>query len=275
MPTCITLLTDFGLQDPYVGVMKGAIATICPQATVIDLTHQISPQDIAAARFALLSAYPYFPQGTIHTVVVDPGVGTARRAIALRTESDYLVGPDNGVFSGVIQHHGVEAAVTLTNPEYWRSPKPSQTFHGRDIFAPVAAHLAAGVAFADLGPAIALDTLVTLEMPPPVHQSDGIVIGQIQAIDYFGNLITNLDRAIVAGHGSIVLGPHVIPLDATYSAVPVGSLVALIGSHGWLEVACNGSRAQAECGAQVGDRVYLQGDQSILPNCIGEIEATQ
>jgi S-adenosylmethionine hydrolase len=144
MAGIITLLTDFGLQDPYGGVMKGAIATLAPTATVIDLTHQIPPQDVAAARFALMSAFPYFPSGTVHTVVVDPGVGTARRAIAIATEASYLVGPDNGVFSGVLTQTTVRAAVALTNPRYWRTPDPSQTFHGRDIFAPVAAHLALG-----------------------------------------------------------------------------------------------------------------------------------
>jgi S-adenosylmethionine hydrolase len=257
VPACITLLTDFGLQDPYVGMMKGAIASIC-SATVIDLTHQIPPQDIAAARFALLSAYPYFPEGTIHTAVVDPGVGTARRAIALRSKTGYLVGPDNGVFSGVIQHHGVLEAVHLTNRQYWRSPKPSQTFHGRDIFAPVAAHLAAGVAFTELGSTLPLDTLATLDLPPPVRQPDGTVMGRIQAIDHFGNLITNIPGSDVLAPAHLLLGDHVIPLATTYGAVPVGALVGLIGSHGWLEIAVNGGSAQAHCGVQVGDLVRMQ-----------------
>lgn len=252
----ITLLTDFGLQDPYVGVMKGVIATICPTATVMDLTHQIPPQDIAAARFALLSAYPYFPPGTIHTVVVDPGVGTARRAIALRTALGYLVGPDNGVFSGVIQD--VLEAVALTNPQYWRSPCPSATFQGRDIFAPVAAHLAAGVAFSHLGPSLPLETLVSLPLPAPQLQPDGTVTGQIQAIDRFGNVITTIPAARVVAGATVTLGNHTAPIVATYGASSWGDLVALIGSHGWLEVAVNGGNAQVHCGAQIGDLVSLQ-----------------
>ncbi len=253
----ITLLTDFGLQDPYVGIMKGAIAQICPEATVIDLTHQIPPQDVAAARFALLSAYPYFPQGTIHTVVVDPGVGTARRAIALRTASGYLVGPDNGVLLGVMQHHGALEAVTLTNRQYWRNPNPSNTFHGRDIFAPVAAHLAAGVDFAALGMALPLDTLIRLDLPSPEQPSDGSLIGQIQAIDRFGNLITTIPATAVCPASTVILGDLTISLATTYGAGAVGSLLALIGSHGWLEVAVNGGSAHTYCGAQVGDRVSL------------------
>jgi S-adenosylmethionine hydrolase len=275
----ITLLTDFGLQDPYVGVMKGVIATICPTAPVIDLSHQIPPQNIAAARFALLSAYPYFPPGTIHTVVVDPGVGTARRAIALRTELGYLVGPDNGVFSGVI-HHVLEA-VALTNHRYWRCPRPSATFHGRDIFAPVAAHLATGVAFADLGLEIGLDTLNREGLPPVQPQPDGL-IGQIQAIDHFGNLITTVPAARVATGAAVTLGHHTAPLVTTYGDAPGGCLVALIGSHGWLEVAVNNGNAQAYCGAQIGDPVRLQrkrpseaGGKSARSDDAGGGEATQ
>jgi S-adenosylmethionine hydrolase len=243
----ITLLTDFGLQDPYVGVMKGVIATICPTAPVIDLTHQIPPQNIAAARFALLSAYPYFPPGTIHTVVVDPGVGTARRAIALRTELGYLVGPDNGVFSGIIQHHGVLEAVALTSRRYWRSPFPSATFHGRDIFAPVAAHLAAGVAFADLGSEIGLDTLNREGLPPVQPQPNGL-LGQIQAIDRFGNLITTVPAERVVAEATVTLGHHTAPIVTTYGTSPQGHLVALIGSHGWLEVAVNHGNAKSTVG---------------------------
>jgi hypothetical protein len=248
--------------------MKGVIATICPTATVIDLTHQIPPQDIAAAQFALLSAYPYFPVGTIHTVVVDPGVGTTRRAIALRTESGYLVGPDNGVLSGVIQHYRVIEAVALTNCQYWRSPHPSATFHGRDIFAPVAAYLATGVCFADLGQPLPRESLVRLDLPAPIQQPDGILIGQIQAIDHFGNLITTIPAAAVPLETSVTearvtkvrvdVGSETMPLTNTYGAVSKGNLVAIIGSHGWLEVALNGGSAQTHCQAQVGDLVRLQ-----------------
>ncbi len=150
----VTLLTDFGLSDVYVGVMKGVITQINPRLRVVDLTHQIPPQNITAARFSLMNAYPYFPKGTVHVAVVDPGVGSHRRAIAIQLDSGFLVGPDNGLFSGVLSQTKVIAVVELTNPEYWQTSAPSQTFHGRDIFAPVGAHLASGVPLKQLGETI-------------------------------------------------------------------------------------------------------------------------
>ena len=257
MAAIITLLTDFGLRDPYVGVMKGAIATLAPTATVIDLTHGIAPQDVAAARFALLSAYPYFPCGTVHTVVVDPGVGTARRAIALATDHAYFVGPDNGVLSGVMAQATVQGAVALENSHYWRTPHPSQTFHGRDIFAPVAAHLAVGVPISALGPAIAPDTLVSLPWAPP-HPQGQDWLGHIQAIDHFGNLITNLTAPSPGGTVEVLIGRETLPLHLTYGTVARGQPVAIVGSHGWVEIAVNGGSAQAHYQAQVGTPVRLR-----------------
>ncbi|MHC5725640.1 MAG: SAM-dependent chlorinase/fluorinase, partial [Nostoc sp.] len=140
----VTLLSDFGDRDVYVGIMKGIIAQINRRLTVVDLTHQIPPQDIAAARFCLMNAYPYFPVGTVHVAVVDPGVGSKRRAIAVEFAQGFLVGPDNGIFSGVLSQSPAIAAVELTNLNYRRTPQPSKTFHGRDIFAPIAANLASG-----------------------------------------------------------------------------------------------------------------------------------
>lgn len=162
MARCITLLTDFGHQDVYVGVMKGVILSIDPQAQVIDLCHEIPPQDCRTASFQLLQAVPYFPPQTVHVVVVDPGVGTRRRAIALDLGVGYCVGPDNGVFSLVGDRYPPQRVVELTQPQFWRTPNPSATFHGRDIFAPVAAHLAAGTDLARLGSAIEPDSLVRL-----------------------------------------------------------------------------------------------------------------
>jgi hypothetical protein len=187
----LTLTSDFGLSDVYVGVMKGAIAQINPHLTVIDLTHDISPQNIAAAEFCLLDAYRYFPDGTVHVAVVDPGVGSNRRAIAIEFRHGFLVGPDNGIFSGVLSQSRAIAAVELTQTQYWRTPKPSNTFHGRDIFAPVGAHLASGVPLAELGRTIDLATLVQLDLPQLTHTSTGI-LGGIQYIDRFGNLVTNI-----------------------------------------------------------------------------------
>jgi S-adenosylmethionine hydrolase len=248
----ITLLSDFGLKDVYVGVMKGVIAQINPRLTVIDLTHEIPPQNLAAARFNLMNAYPYFPVGTVHVAVVDPGVGSHRRGIALQIDAGFLVGPDNGLFGGVLQQTRVLGAVELTNPEYWRTAIPSTTFHGRDIFASVSAHLACGVSLEQLGESIDPKTLVQLAIPPHIPTASGIV-GCIQYIDRFGNLITNIPGTEVRGKTwSVIVGDSLtqrlhhrtIPSSQTYSDRPLGEVVALIGSHGWVEIAVNGGNAQ-------------------------------
>jgi len=241
----LTLLSDFGLQDGYVGVMKGVIAQVNPDLVVVDLTHQIPPHDIAAARFSLMSAYAHFPQGTVHVAVVDPGVGSTRRAIAVRITEGFLVGPDNGLFSGVLSQTSVAAIVELTNPQYWYVPQPSATFHGRDIFAPVAAHLASGIRLENLGPAIAPNSLVQLPLPT-CKQTDSGVSGSIQATDHFGNLITNIPGTLVTGKlWAIEIDRLRVPGGQTYSDQDVGELVGLIGSHGWVEVAVNSGSAQS------------------------------
>ncbi len=263
VPACITLLSDFGLRDGYVGMMKAAIAQIVPTACVIDLTHEIPPQNIAHARFVLMSSFPYFPVGTIHVAVVDPGVGSDRRGVAIAIGTDaqtpvgYVVGPDNGLFSGVLAHYPAIAAVELTEPQYWRSPQTSATFHGRDIFAPVAAHLARGVSLSQLGSAIAPADLVWLHLPPLI-QTETSVQGTIQAIDHFGNLITTIpaDR-LTLPIGSVQVGTLTIPAVTTYSDRPADSPVALIGSHGWLEVAIVNGNAHAVLKMGLGDRVTV------------------
>ncbi len=242
----ITLLTDFGLSDVYVGVMKGVIAQINPRLTVVDLTHQIPPQNIAAARFNLMNAYPYFPAGTVHVAVVDPGVGSHRRGIALQLDAGFLVGPDNGLFSGVLSQTRVVAAVDLTNPVYWLTPTPSTTFHGRDIFAPVGAHLASGVPIEQLGKSIDPKTLTSLPIPERTPTANGIV-GCIQYIDHFGNLVTNIPAADVREKTwSVAVSKLIIQSTQTYSDRPLGEVVALIGSHGWVEIAVNGGSAQSQ-----------------------------
>ncbi|MEM1309560.1 MAG: SAM-dependent chlorinase/fluorinase [Cyanobacteria bacterium P01_H01_bin.153] len=257
MSSVITLLTDFGYRDGYVGVMKGLIAGICPKAHLIDLTHDIPPQNLAAARFTLLNAYSYFPEGTVHLVVVDPGVGTARRAIAVQTSQSYLVGPDNGVLSGVLDSTSIIKAVELTESKFWRSPQPSQTFHGRDIFAPVAAHLANGVALSDLGEPIALDSLLRIAIPQP-QITQGKIVGCAQHIDHFGNIITNISAAAVSQSAwKMQVGAVEMPLGRTYGEVEVGHAIAVIGSHGWVEIAVNGSSAQARLRLAIGDAVQL------------------
>ncbi|PSB27147.1 SAM hydrolase/SAM-dependent halogenase family protein [Stenomitos frigidus] len=282
----LTLLSDFGLSDGYVGIMKGAIARVNATLTVIDLTHQIPPQNIALASFTLMTAYAYFPPGTVHVAVVDPGVGSTRRAIAVAVGEDaahptaYLVGPDNGLFSGVLAAHTVITAIALTQPQYWCTPKPSATFHGRDIFAPVGAHLASGVPLNQLGQRVAPETLVTLDLPPcylyeePVElpQADAVlkqdtaaiaphgykIEGYVQAIDHFGNLITNIPGVQVFGNQWSVLIDHTtLPGKETYSDSQPGDLLALVGSHGWIEIAVNGSSAQARLNLGWSDSVCV------------------
>lgn len=253
----LTLTTDFGLSDVYVGVIKGAIACINSEVSVVDLTHQIEPQNIAAARFCLMNAYPYFPRGTVHVAVVDPGVGSSRRAIAVEFDSGFLVGPDNGLLGGVLSQSAAIAAVELTNPDYWRTPNPSTTFHGRDIFATVGAHLASGVPLKALGREIELTSLVQLDLPHLTF-TDTEIIGCIQYIDHFGNLITNIPGTLVQGKTwSVILDGLTVPSVETYSSSTVGSTIALIGSHGWVEIAINCGNAQIQLQQDWGDRVII------------------
>jgi S-adenosylmethionine hydrolase len=258
MSPIITLLTDFGTQDVYVGVMKGAIATICPDAQVIDLTHDIPPQDLYAARFNLLNAVPYFPSSTIHVVVVDPGVGTMRRCIALKTRQGTLVGPDNGVLSGIFDQAGIEQGVALTNRDFWRVAEPSTTFHGRDIFAPVAAHLACGRPLAMLGQSISPATLARLDLPPVV-ETGHTWQGTIQYIDHFGNCVTTLAAEQIGdGPWTVACGQVSLPWRNTYGDVGRGEPLALVGSHGWVEIAVNQGNAQQQLGLRLGATVTLE-----------------
>jgi len=258
----LTLLTDFGERDIYVGVMKGVIAQINPSLTVIDLTHQIPPQNVIAARFNLMSAYAYFPPATVHIAVVDPGVGSQRRAIAIQLENGFLVGPDNGIFSGVLATDSAIAVVVLDNPIYWRNSTPSATFHGRDIFAPIGAHLASGVPLEELGSPLPVTDLIEASLPACTHEN-GRIVGVIQYIDHFGNLVTNIPGRDVAGKPWwIELGAYQIPGQQTYIDAAIGSEVALVGSHGWLEIAINGGNAQVQLQAIVGTpvRVHVNSD---------------
>jgi S-adenosylmethionine hydrolase len=242
----ITLLTDFGIQNNYTGVMKGVIAQIYPNAKVIDITHEIPPHNLDAANFCLMTAYPYFPSGTVHVAVVDPGVGSERRAIALELSTGFLVGPDNGIFTGILHREHVIKAVELTNPEYWLQQEPSTTFHGRDIFAPVGAYLATGTLLPKLGSKIDPATLIHLDLPACTETDAGIT-GHIQYIDRFGNLITTIG----ATYGKdrqwfITAGGKRISGYKTYGDTRPGNLLAIEGSHGFIEIAMNGGSAQSE-----------------------------
>ena len=198
----ITLTTDFGVADGYVGTMKGVILGIVPDARLVDISHEITPQNVRQAAYVLYTAYPFFPPGTIHLAVVDPGVGGTRRPIALRTPKGYFVGPDNGILSYVMAREPVEALVELADPRY-RLPHVSHTFHGRDVFAPAAAHLAAGVPIAALGPPVA--DPVTFP-PPRLEVGPDIITGEVLHADRFGNVITSIGR-LEWSEEELLLGP--------------------------------------------------------------------
>ncbi len=276
----LTVLSDFGDRDVYVGVIKGVIAQINPKLTVVDLTHQIPPQNIAAARFCLMNAYRYFPVGTVHVAVVDPGVGSRRRAIAVEFAQGFLVGPDNGIFSGVLAQSPAIAAVELTNRYYWRTPQPSKTFHGRDIFAPVGANLASGISLKELGQEIDPETLVKLDIGICNKTATGVmgldigicnktatgVMGCIQYIDYFGNLVSNIPGSYMQGKSWCVQAAGLtIPGAETYSDVKIGAAIALIGSHGWVEIAINSGNAHLQLQINLQDQLqvlFLENNQT-------------
>jgi S-adenosyl-L-methionine hydrolase (adenosine-forming) len=243
-PRLLTLLSDFGLAEGYVGAMKGAILTREPALALVDLTHAIAPGDIDAASVALAQAAPHFPAGTVHLAVVDPGVGSERQALACRIGSHFYVAPDNGLLSGVLELAPVEAARAIADPRF--APRDaSPVFHGRDIFGPAAAHLAVGGPLEALGPALDPQKLVRRSLPAPERAGDAW-IARVRHVDRFGNLITNLALPAETSAGSARVGPHRIAFARTYSAVVPGALLALRGSSGQLEIARNGASAAEE-----------------------------
>ncbi len=261
----VSLTTDFGLMDGYVGVMKGVMATIASSQghlplQFIDVTHGVAPQDLMAGRYLLGQAVPVFPLGTVHLAVVDPGVGGDRRAVAVEFERGWLVGPDNGLFSGVLERFPAIAAVELNRPQYWRAALPSSTFHGRDIFAPVAAYLAGGLPLGDLGDEVSVSELVRLPISSVVAEGEGFR-GCVQHVDYFGNLITTIPAGVVVdwGLGWVAeVGGRRISAGGAYGEVELGGAMALVGSHGWVEVAVNGGSAAEVLGISVGDEVRVR-----------------
>ncbi|MDD5093948.1 MAG: SAM-dependent chlorinase/fluorinase [Dehalococcoidia bacterium] len=253
MGNIITLISDFGTRDAYVGAMKGVILGINPAARVIDITHEIEPQNISQAAYILNSVHHYFPEGTVHLVVVDPSVGSDRRAIILRTDKALFVAPDNGVLS-YVSGDMIEAAV-ITNSHFWLKPV-SATFHGRDIFAPVAAHLSLGNPLYDFG--AGTSSLVVLPSLQPKIEGDGTIIGKVVHIDHFGNLITNMKQSdLPEAVLQIEVKGHVIQgLSSSYAK---GSeLLALIESNGFLEIALQNGNAAALLAARVGDQVRVR-----------------
>jgi S-adenosylmethionine hydrolase len=264
----IVLLTDFGFKDSYVGVMKGVIRTICRNAEIIDLCHNVMPQDVAEAAFVLAASYRYFPEETIFTCVVDPGVGTERPVLCMRANRQVFLAPDNGLLSVIAEECSGYEVRRATNEEYFLQER-SHTFHGRDVFAPLAAHLATGIEMAKVGPA-ALN-IRRLLLPRPVLTADGSLRGEIVHIDQFGNLITNIRRATLQ-RSLGVSGDHVEVrvkrqsirgIARTYADQPEGHLLALIGSSGYLEVAVNQGSAAALLGCDKGDSVTLTALQEV------------
>lgn len=244
--TAITLLTDFGTTDGYVGVMHGVILRINPAATVVDVCHEVPPQDIHAGAFILSTVYPYFAPDTIHVVVVDPGVGSERQAIAVRTARGTFVAPDNGVLSYVLAREPIVQMVQLSNAAYWLAPL-SSTFHGRDVFAPVAAHLSRGVPLSDLG--CVVQNAVRFAIRAGHVAEDGTIHGEVVHVDRFGNLITNLSRELLPLGRQLcvqIAGREVRGPVENYAQVSEGELLALFGSSGYLEIAArNGNAAVA------------------------------
>jgi S-adenosylmethionine hydrolase len=254
----ITLTTDFGYQDSFVGVMKGIVAGINPQARVIDISHGIPAHDVMAAALTLQHSVGYFPAGTIHVAVVDPGVGSTRRPLLIECGGNYFIGPDNGVLSLATGDSTPARVVQLANSAYQRKPT-SSTFHGRDIFAPAAAHLSLGVSPAAFGEM--LDDFVKLAVPRSVRRERSIE-GEIVYIDNFGNLCTNVREDDLAGlpanRITIVLGAATIRgLAENYASVPEAEFVAVLNSWGKLEIAAYKDNAQKRTGAKIGDRIEV------------------
>ena len=259
MRPIVALVTDFGSTDHYVGAMKGAILSVAPDAQLVDILHDVAPQDIEGGAHALTSAYAVFPAGTVFVAIVDPGVGSARRGLAVEAGVHRFVAPDNGILTGLFEDHPDARVHALAAKRFWRDPV-SPTFHGRDIFGPVAGHLAMGARLDDLGPA-ATDALRLPRTPVRAVGPDEWEASVVH-VDRFGNVTTNvsarvLDEILAAPDGErrevvVHAGPVSAPLVATYSDVPAGEPCALVGSSGRLEVAVNGGSAATVAGVQKG-----------------------
>ena len=255
----ITLTTDFGYRDPFVGIMKGVIAGIHPEARVIDLSHGVPPQDLMAAALLLRHSTPYFPRRTVHVAVVDPGVGSERRPLLIESDGHYFVGPDNGVLSLALEEKNIARIVHLSNADYYLRPT-SATFHGRDIFAPIAAYLSLGLPARDFGEEV--EDFVRLPWPT-LRRSEQSIEGEIVYIDGFGNLVTNISERELASASkeniALSLGDVTVRgLVNNYTAGQNGGFIALVNSWGLVEVSRYRDSAKARSQAEIGDRVQLR-----------------
>ena len=284
-PRVITLLTDFVNQDAYVGIMKGVIAGINPFANIVDICHSVPPQDIFSGAYLLYTSYKYFPKKTIHVAVVDPGVGSKRDIVCVETKDYFFLVPDNGLLSFIVQEEKPKSIIRVTNNKYFL-PLPSSTFHGRDVFAPVAAHLSLGVKPQQLG--IKINQLEQLDIPKPVRKKTGQVEGLIIYIDRFGNLISNITKEdLVKGvggqkpdafektsngktlpkHGTMetTIGKKkIVGLSKTYTDAKQGEPLVLIGSTGFLEVSVNQGNAQKYFKVDKGNKVIIKGNSGTI-----------
>jgi S-adenosylmethionine hydrolase len=260
----ITLTTDFGLDNWFVGTMKGVIKNINPDVEIVDITHHVRPQNIFEAAFVLENSYTYFPAGTIHTVVVDPGVGSDRHAFILQSSRYYFVAPDNGVLSYSIDREKIEKIVKIESEKFLLHPV-SSTFHGRDVFAPVSAYLSLGVNLEEFGPR--LEKIVRLKPSVPKKLSDREIVGHVICVDPFGNLITDVTQPFLeelfktakAQRVRILIRDREIDrIRETYSQGNENELIALIGSSGHMEIAVNRGRASDALGMSEGGKFILR-----------------
>ncbi|MGB2962818.1 MAG: SAM-dependent chlorinase/fluorinase [Anaerolineales bacterium] len=256
----LSLLTDFGIQDGFVGVMKGVIWGICPEVKIADISHQIQPQNIMQGAITLWRVAPFFPEGSVHVAVVDPGVGTNRRALAAQLGDQYYVAPDNGLLTPLIQDAKSQGLihnfVELTNPKFWLSDI-SNTFHGRDIFAPVGAYLASGIKFEDLGNQI--DDPILIELPQPIKIQAGWQ-AHVVAIDIFGNIQTDLLAEQVEDFKEVVIRlkeREIVGLVGSFGYREPGELIAVVDSKGFIEVAVVNGNAADALGVSTGDVIEV------------------
>lgn len=253
----ITLTTDFGTADGYTGIVKGVILSKAPHAQIVDISHQIEPWNIRSASWVITSSYKYFPAGTVHMVVIDPQVGSNQRRILLKGAQEIFLAPDNGVLSAVIEEQSNWSVYELNKREFWL-PYVSNTFHARDIFAPVAAHLVSGTQPSELGSEIALESLARLDDHHAEGTTEGLS-GLVVHVDRFGNLITNIPNNKVRPHAHCYLnGQDIGPIRHTYSSVSQGSAAAFPASHGYIEIALHQGRASDALKAGAGTAVKLQ-----------------
>lgn len=252
----ITLTTDFGYVDPFVGIMKGVILSICPQVQIIDLTHNIPPQNIQQASYIISTSYRFFPKGTINVCIVDPSVGSKRKSILIETTNYFFIGPDNGIFTTIIESENVNQVIELTNERFFL-PELSQTFHGRDIFAPVAAHLATGKNPSSFGRLLKMENLVKLQKSELI-KNKGNYIAKVLYIDHFGNLITNIPNNLISKNIKGKFKNFLITsLVTNYEEAEDNQLTAIKGSSGYIELFLKKGNAAKLTDAKITDNFEI------------------